>query len=297
MPWGGSSVKRKSILIALLMLLACWPSLHASESEERVFKVSGPANVSLSNISGDTKIETWDRNEVRVIAQKSSDEAETNFSQTGDRIRIETKKEKVSYQITTPRSTNLDVYSVSGGLAVSGVSGKTEVATVSGNLQLESITGSVLAKTVSGKVMLHRCQADSISVGSVSGSLQLEEISGRVDAKSVSGKVWLSKANCTRTDVVTTSGEIIYEGRIVKGGNYTLHTHSGQIQIVLPADSSFEVGASSFSGKFDSEFPLKFLEGTEPREHSKFSFRATYGNGEAVLELKTFSGGIKLKKQ
>ncbi len=289
-------MKSKRLLICTFILLASLVSAYASERQEQVFKVSGPASISLSNIAGGITVETGGISEIRMLAEKRSPDTEISVQQVGDRIRI-TSKDEVSFHITTPQNTDLDLHSVSGDIHVSGVSGKVEAITVSGKLHLAGLGKHVTAKTVSGNVTLQDCQSDSIFVKSVSGDLTLTGVSGSVEGKSVSGNVRFTKAICSRLDIVTTNGDIIYQGQLTKNGSYTLHAHSGNISIVLPVESSFEVGAKSFSGSFDSDFPLKPLAGKASKDPGRTSLRATYGSGEAVLELKTFSGNIKIKKQ
>lgn len=288
-------MKRTVFLFGAIIFLMSAVSIWASEREERVFRVSGPASLTLSNTSGNITIKISQGNEVRVVSYKSED-AEMDVRQSGDAIRIETRKGELDYEIALPPNSNVDVRSVSGDLSITGPVANVDAMTTSGALHIEEVKGRLMAKTVSGNLTLRRCEGDLVTVNSVSGDLVLDGVRGRVDGKSVSGNIRFSNAHGTKLNLLTTSGDVVYEGQLVKNGSYTLSSHSGNIRVLLPGDSSFEVTAHSFSGEIESEFPLKLSNGGITKRSGKAPLHATYGGGDAALELKTFSGDIRIKK-
>jgi DUF4097 and DUF4098 domain-containing protein YvlB len=73
----------------------------------------------------------------------------------------------------------------------------------------------------------------------VSGDIKLLDVSGAetVNAKSV-------------------SGNITYTGAIKEGGRYEIKAHSGDVRMVIPAGSAFDLEANTFSGDIDSDFEI-----------------------------------------
>jgi len=87
------------------------------------------------------------------------------------------------------------------------------------------------------------------------------------------------------------SGSIRYQGKINPDGRYSLKTTSGQVEMTLPSDSSFELEADTFSGHIDSDFPIEISGKIVTRE-----FHGVVNKGGARISLSSFSGNIKLRK-
>jgi len=96
--------------------------------------------------------------------------------------------------------------------------------------------------------------------------------------------------------VNSTSGRIRYDGDFGSGGQYSLTTHTGDIEASAPADASIDVTARSVKGKVENDFPL------EPK-HTPFvvkagsAFAGTIGKAASSVRLLSFSGKIHLKKR
>ena len=88
------------------------------------------------------------------------------------------------------------------------------------------------------------------------------------------------------------SGSVRYDGDIYSDGRYYLKSHSGDITMMIPASSAFDLDAKTFSGDIDTEFDV-MISG----KISKKSIRGSVNNGGADVDIKTFSGDIRLKKK
>ncbi len=99
--------------------------------------------------------------QVCVVAWGSTDDA---AQATARNIRIETggtvravndsdeSKWSVSYLITVPRNTDLELKASNGGIAISGVEGSIEFETVNGGVSLKDVAGDVRGRTTNGGV-------------------------------------------------------------------------------------------------------------------------------------------------
>jgi DUF4097 and DUF4098 domain-containing protein YvlB len=118
--------------------------------------------------NGGVEVVAWDRNEIHVTAriqaygrtraeatelasQLTIDSADGQVRATGPDGRGE-RGWSVSYQVSVPRETDLDLQTVNGGLSVSGVSGDLEMLTTNGGISLEGVAGDVRAHTTNGGV-------------------------------------------------------------------------------------------------------------------------------------------------
>jgi DUF4097 and DUF4098 domain-containing protein YvlB len=109
-------------------------------------------------------------------------------------------------------------------------------------------------------------------------------VTGRIELKEVS--------EASVVDANTVTGSVIYDGKINRNGRYTLNTHSGRIEMTLPADSGFDLEAETFSGRIESDFEIK-MSG----KISKKRISGVVNKGGPLVELSTFSGSIYLKKK
>jgi len=112
----------------------------------------------------------------------------------------------------------------------------------------------------------------------------------------VGGDVALNAVNGSLVHVNSSSGKIHYDGDFGDGGDYSLTTHSGDIEAIAPAYASIEVVARSVQGMVEKDFPLQ-------PEHTSFvpragsAFAGTMGEAASSVKLLSFSGKIHLKKR
>jgi len=283
------------------LILDAEPSLPgvdpAHRREERSFRVDKRASVDLSNIGGHIKVTVWARREIRVVTTGSSRKAWASLRQQGDLIQIEGQGSSLDFDISVPENTDLEMRSVRGDMLMIGPAGKVSCRTTSGAIHVEGARGQVSAGTVSGRVEIRDCQGDALQVESVSGRITVSGAQGLFDGRSVSGDIGLTRSRCTGLVVHTKSGGITFEGAIGQGASCSLKSHSGSIEMILPADSSFTVKADTFSGKISTTFSLTGLEGTRTELSARRDLHARHGDGRSSVELKTFSGKISLMKQ
>ena len=86
-------------------------------------------------------------------------------------------------------------------------------------------------------------------------------------------------------------------GDFGEGGDYMLVNHSGDIDVVLPAFASVDLTARSITGSVENDFPL------QQKPHSSFvpspgrAFAGTSNTGASSVQLRSFSGKIRVKKR
>ena len=119
----------------------------------------------------------------------------------------------------------------------------------------------------------------------------------------MTGTINLADVDCERLEAQATSGEVVYEGRLSKGGRYHFQSHSGDIKLMLAGDTGFELDANSWGGNVKSDLTLKNVE-QEPQDVRRTRFgprsrtlRGTFGDGSAVVDVTTFSGSILVTRR
>ena len=143
-----------------------YSSDRASFSEVREFTLPASGRVSVDGgKNGGVAVKGGAFSEISVRAcvttWGSSDDAAQSVArniniQTAGTVKAENAVNdsnwSVSYLVTVPRNTDLDLRAKNGGIAISGVEGTIEFETVNGGVSLKDIAGDVLGRTTNGGV-------------------------------------------------------------------------------------------------------------------------------------------------
>jgi DUF4097 and DUF4098 domain-containing protein YvlB len=280
-------------------------------------RIGRDGRFSLSNVDGDITITGGSGDEVTIEAlkrtrgdQRDLSEANIDVDARAGHIDVRTTypsrrniRVSVSYTVTVPTSAGVDVRSVSGDVKVTGVQGSVRAESVSGDVTTSGTPRLEVAKSVSGDVDLADAGAEAeLRASSVSGSVRARGFKARsLDASTVSGDVVLTDVACDRLGVRSISGNAEYSGTLPRNGRYDFNSHSGDVRLTLSESTGFELTANTFSGSMRSDLPLTIGGDTGSRGRQSFvssrSMRATFGDGSAVLTIRTFSGDIIISKR
>lgn len=234
---------------------------RASEKYEKTLPLNSGGTVSLKNVNGDLKVTTWDRNEVRIQAEKYADDSDAlpelkiDVDASKDMISIDTEYPRshddgrghgisVNYVLTVPKSANLEKLSVvNGRIEVAGVSGNVEVSTVNGTIETRGLRGGCDLNTVNGKL----------------------------DAEFAS---------------------------VRHGADIRLNTVNGTVVVRLPAKPDVDIKASTTTGHISNEFGLQDRDDSGHNSFVRIGDRlhGKLGEGSASVRLNTVNGSIKILK-
>jgi DUF4097 and DUF4098 domain-containing protein YvlB len=255
--------------------------------KEYHFKVHHRASVSIVNQYGPISVKPGSGNQVIVTAILHSDRVEVEQDQEGNRISVashllpgaDADTGRVDYEVLVPADANVTLHSTTGPLRAERLRGDVIVEGNTANVEVRDLSdGHVHVKTLNGPVTLTNINDGHVEITSVSGDVALKAVNGPL------------------VHVNSTSGRILYDGDFGGGGEYSLMTHSGDIDATAPSYASIEVVASSEQGKVENDFRLQ-------PSHSSFAakagsaFAGTMGKAASSVKLLSFSGKIHLKKR
>jgi DUF4097 and DUF4098 domain-containing protein YvlB len=308
-------------LAFLAMLLGLSQVATAKDRYEEKFQktesLAKDGKVYLKNVSGDIKVVSWAEAQVKIDAVKYSDassekKAKEDFAKVtievireGDTLRISTKYPEhktfghnesvdvsVDYVLSIPDQASLKIETVSGDTEIDVVGGTLNINAVSGDVDIKKVGKQAEITTVSGNLTLLEASGD-VFLKAVSGDINLDSAKGSVEAETISGDIEIKEASQAKNvRIKVLSGDVNYTGAILPDGRYSLKTHSGNIEMTIPADSSFELEATTFNGNVNSEFKIEVSGNISPQE-----LHGTVNKGGPVLKLDSFSGTIKLRKR
>lgn len=249
-----------------LALLVVAPAL-AVEVQERfdeTYELAAGGEVSVANVNGAVVVEGWDRDEVRVVAVKKAkastraraeevlDRIEVRVTRSGDRLEIDTRRPSssnsvfswlfgsgvsgdVSYTVSVPRRTDVEVDTVNGKVLVRGVEGHVEADTTNGGIEMADIRGSVDAGTTNGGIRVRLAEVEagrSMKFSTTNGGIHVTvPRSARVslDASTTNGGIDLDRLPAAD---VRTHGRRHLKAQVNGGGpTIELSTTNGGIRI------------------------------------------------------------------
>jgi hypothetical protein len=148
--------------------------------------------------------------------------------------------------------------------------------------------GDIKVETVHGDIII-RGGRGLIDLNTVNDDICVSDAEGTVRAETVNGDAYIWRTACDSVDVSTVNGDVVYEGSMEYRGVYRFKTHNGDIAVGVPRSAGATVAVSTFSGDFESNFPVT-LSGS----HNTRRFQFAVGDGSAHVDLSSFQGTIQL---
>jgi DUF4097 and DUF4098 domain-containing protein YvlB len=278
--------------VLLILASSAIAALALAQQIDTTVPVDRGQRLEVSAYGGEIAVKTWARNAVRVEAATSGrNRIEVSQGATTLSVRTEGRRgpaSAVDLQVTAPAWMALDLSGVYTDVNVTGAKGPVTVETVEGEVVVDGGDGLVSLQSVQGSVTLRGAKG-RIDVNSVNEDVNVSRTSGEIDAETVNGEIQLEQVDATSVTATTVNGDVTYDGPIRDGGRYAFSTHNGDILVTVAPGSNAAISVSTFSGEFESEFPVTL---TEARKGKRFSF--TLGSGSAQVSLESFQGTIQL---
>jgi DUF4097 and DUF4098 domain-containing protein YvlB len=272
---------------AVLSIVLAMAISAAAEKKEFRYRVTPGATVVVFSDYGGIAVRPSAGEQVLVTATSRSDKIAVESTQTGNRIDVHTRARQkvtpeeasVDYELQVPRDASVSIRTAAGSVNVQNAGANLMIEADTSKVEIAGISnGHVKVRTVSGPVVLSDIRNSYVDVSSVSGAVTMNKVSGKI------------------LTVNTTASPIQYSGDFGEGGEYSLSSHSGNLEVALPAAASVALSARSVNGSVHNDFPFG------PQNHPAApadgrAFTGTANSGASSVRLRTFSGTIRVKKQ
>jgi DUF4097 and DUF4098 domain-containing protein YvlB len=250
---------------------------------KRVRGASGDAKAQLDAIGIDIQ-ETAGRVEVRTIARRTKQ-----------------LRTWVDFSVQVPFGTSVSLRSLSGDLKVTKVKGEVQLESANGTVEALGTPKLARVKTLSGDILIADAgSSEGLAASTVSGRLVVKGVKTRaIELATISGDLVLVNIACDRAQVRTVSGATEFGGPLVKVGRYEFTSHSGDVRLTLSGTQGFELAAKTFSGGVHSDLPLTIGPSDRdlpPGSPERRDLRGTFGDGSALVIVKTFSGSVAIAR-
>jgi DUF4097 and DUF4098 domain-containing protein YvlB len=288
-----SNTATRALLFAAASFGICLCAAHAADSrKEARIDIAPGGTVNIVNGGGSIALHSGAGHQLLVSYTVHSAKVEVDQSSSDNKQRVELLTHALPGEKPTADEARVDYdVTVPAGISVNA-------STTSGPITADGISSEIGLSSETGQITVHNIAKSHVDVRSVTAPVSLQDVTmSRVDIQSTGGTVQLKNVNGQRVAVGTTSGNIDYQGDCSGGGNYILTTHSGAIDVTLPATASVDLSARSTTGMVENDFPLQQKPHTSFVPQQGRSFAGTSNSGSSAVELQSFSGKIRVKKQ
>lgn len=270
-------------MLAMLMLLA-------TIQGDTTVAVTKGARLDVSLHNGSVTVRAWNRDAVQVT---SDDDRTPRVNLSAGSVSVGPSGRygtgSADLVINAPAWMSLSINGVGLDITVDGMKGGANLETVQGDVELRNAEGTLTLESVEGSVTIENATG-RVDASSVNDDVLLTNIAGEIRAESTNGDVRLEKIRSASVEASTINGDITFDGPVREGGRYALSTHDGDLWMTVPEGSSATVSVSTFSGSFESDFPVSLERG----QRTKRRFTFVLGGGSARVDLESFSGDVRL---
>lgn len=241
---------------SIITLLSLSAYADVTDEIEKSFDVNENASFRLDNVNGSVQISSWDRAEIRVVANITADNQDdrenivVDMQQTSVGVAVKTRyKErekwgqnsnsgKVEYTVTVPSGISLSAIDlVNGSLKIDGVKGEVNAELVNGSIKAHGLASNSEFSSVNGSIKItydeFAKELDRIDVETVNGSIKVsvpKSLSATVNAETMHGSI--------KTDFGLVAEKNMFTGRHLSGdvGNgdikITMESVNGSVKLM-----------------------------------------------------------------
>ncbi len=257
-----------------------------SKTEVKTFDISPSGKVTVENVNGSIKVESWEKNQVmleitKTVKADDQEEADDYF----DKVRVEIDNGSDYLDVRTHYPNNewggfwhWLFHGGSGNANVEYVlkvpsTIKLDAGSTNGNIEIHSVTGGVKASSTNGNVEIHTATG-GVEANSTNGWLNLDDVGGKVDGSTTNGGI-----TAAISDAVG-----LHELK--------LETTNGSIKVYCSQDLNADVSAHTTNGSIHTDFPVT-IQGDFDRK----SFEGKINKGGTPIYLHTTNGSIEINKR
>ena len=273
---------RSKVSITLLAAVPLLSLMAASQQTKLVRYAVGPKPlICITNDYGPITVRPSGSNQIVVSTVSYSDSISFVSEQHGNRVELRAESDR--------RGTSLAEYTV----LVPNDSIVT-LRSLDGSLRAEGLRGDVILEAATARVEATKMNDAHVHIKTFSGPVTLTDIrDSHLDVHSVSGNIDIHNVTGAFVNVSSGSGRIKYDGDPGSAGYYRLTSHTGDLEVSIPASASVEIKAHSLKG--ESSEPASDVDGVPPTDHKK-SFMKPGMIGASRIVLRSFTGKIRLKR-
>jgi len=133
-----------------------------------------------------------------------------------------------------------------------------------------------------------------LTLKNLMGDIEVSNVNGPISVDSIDSNVRLVGSNSPSVDVKVTSGDVFFEGDLRDGGNYTMQSLKGDLDVTVPESTPFDLNARALSENINLG---SFISNLVSASRGPKGISGSYLKGGPRLSLTTYAGRILLHKK
>lgn len=292
---------RRHLLVLFLLAIGLTQVGQAQTPIHRGRLIAPDAAVRIFNIAGTVRVTAWERDSIDVIAVVPKGAGEFMFGGGSGGVKLginppvgEAVFPGALFEVRVPARARVWIKTESAEILVSGLTSSADLSSISGRIVVTGSVAQLSAESMDGGI---DAQVNSalVRLKTAGGTIVLRGEVTDASLSTVSGAATAQLAGLDRGRMETVGGHLTFEVVLRPGGNYTLESHSGDINIRLPIDFNGALELTALEGRVVNRLTKSPVNPTNQRRGESL---ATSG-GKATAELvgRSFKGTITLEVQ
>jgi Toastrack DUF4097 len=133
-----------------------------------------------------------------------------------------------------------------------------------------------------------------LTLKNLMGDIEVSNVNGPISIDSIDSNVRLVGLNSPSVDVKVTSGDVFFDGDLRDGGNYTMQSLRGDLDVTVPESTPFNLNARALSENINLG---SFISNLASASRGPKGISGSYLKGGPRLSLTTYAGRILLHKK
>jgi hypothetical protein len=274
------------------------------QGQERSLNERVPVNpdvmIRIHNMVGSVRVRAWDRDSIAVtgtVNETKLDRFQIHAGGAGTKLGIwDSNSEGLGpshLQIMVPTRSTVWIKTASATIDVTGVRGGLDLYSVSGDIAIAGTPREVYAESMGGRITLS-AETRSARIKTGSGAISLGGNLVDVTATTVSGPVDIDGPDIERGRIESVDGRITWRGAFMNHASLDFTSHAGPIEFVLNRQASASFTVSTFEGRLDDQWGLRVQQGGSKLKGRELRF--SIGDGSATVVARTFKAPVIVRR-
>ncbi len=290
-----AALNRACIMVAAAILFAS-PAV-AQKKIERKLPLGMEGALRIVNMVGSVVVHGWNKDTVLVRGTLGAgDSFFMGGGYKGAKMFVESVNDRdpkpARLEVWVPARIRLWVKTATANIDVSGVDGGLDLYVVSGTIDVTGNPHELNAEAIDGDIHITG-SPPWVRAKNASGTIVFQGASSDAAFSTVSGAVKVDGGVFERTKIETVTGNISFSGRLDRSGAFDFDTHSGNVDLAIPATMGASFSVMTIAGSItnnlskNSPIPGRFGRGAE--------LTMDTSGGGAKVSVRTFKGPITLR--
>ena len=282
--------------LALTAAMTIASTASAQTKVNRALGLDATGAVRVYNLVGSVRVTGWSKDSVVVRGTLGKGNTlHMGGGGAGMKMFIEGLDERnpapADIEVMVPARAKVWVKTATAGIEVTGVLGSLDLYVVGGSIKVRGNPADVNAEAIDGSIAIVGSPA-WVRAKSASGNVSLDGSSEDVTISTVSGKIDVDGTRFEKAKFESVTGRIRFAGSFQRGGLVNFDSHSGSIEIGVPAGSPADFDIVSIAGSIAN----KLTKGrpVAGRYGRGAELVTSSGDGGTRVVVRSFKGPVTL---